>query len=221
MRSRVQRSLTVFTLLSLTLFSTFWFTTGVYSQRGQQQAKDADNLADLLKRKTLREVALERDVEIISHPELAEYNDLHSLARGADTIVVGRITHAESSFDESDNNIDTTYSVDVQRVLKATPPITSPLNFVGFGGVVHVNGHRASTRVKGFDLLKTGKDYILFLEWRPKRQSYILAGGMSGAFLIEDHSLIRVLASSQKSRLKHQYNDMELESFILEVLKHL
>jgi hypothetical protein len=220
MRKQVQRSLTVVTLLGIVLFTTLWFTTGAQTPRGQQPTKDADGVADRLKRKSMREVASERDVEIISEPEISEYSDLRSLAKGADLIIYGRITGQNSAFTEPGDDIETTYSVDAHRVLKANSPVTSPLTFVRVGGVVYVNGNRASIKVKGFDLLKTGRDYVLFFEWRPNRQGYILAGGMSGAFLVTDSLIIKPLASSQRSEIKNNYLNTDLEAFINEVLAY-
>src|SRR5947209_13191559 len=93
------------------------------------------------KRKTLREVGQERDVEV-SVPNLefnVEHVDLQSLAKNSTAIVIGQITDEKASFSESGDFINTYYSVDVQRVLKdttyATPlrpndelpgPLTSP-----------------------------------------------------------------------------------------------
>jgi hypothetical protein len=80
---------------------------------------------------------------------------------------------------------------------------------------VNVNGHRVSTKLKGSELLTAGKDYVLFLEWSPAFNSYLLMGGSSGAFLIQDNSKIKPLGS-EKGLLQHEAKD--LEAFIHEVL---
>jgi hypothetical protein len=181
------------------------------------------------KRKTLREVGKEREVEKLV-PNLEhnkEYNNLASLATNSTAIVVARITKEVSSFD-SDDYINTTYTLDVQRVLKditsTTPlgpndarplPLTSPLKIVRAGGVVYVNGHRVSEKLKGSELLTSGKRFVLFLRWSPAFKSYHLMGGASGAFLVQDDQQIKPLGSE----LKLRDGSLDLETFIVEVMK--
>src|ERR1043165_4457866 len=141
------------------------------SGRSQSNRQQTSNSADPPRIKTLREIGQERDVEV-PLPNLEfnhEYSDLQSLAKRSSVIIVGRITEEASSFD-GDDGIITSYKVDVQRVLKdsaayqplgpndARPlPLTSPLRFVRPGGIVNVNGHRVSTKLKGSELLTAGK----------------------------------------------------------------
>jgi hypothetical protein len=200
------------------------------SGRSQSNRQQASNSADPPRIKTLREIGQERDVEsVIPNLEFNnEYSDLQSLAKRSSVIVVGHITQEASSFPRGDSTIITTYTVDIQRVLKdsaayqplgpndARPlPLTSPLKFVREGGVMHVNGHRVSRKLKGSELLTAGKDYVLFLEWSPAFESYFLMAGSSGAFLIQDNSKIKPLGS-EKGLLQHEAKD--LEAFIHEVL---
>jgi hypothetical protein len=164
---------------------------------------------DETKRKTLRDIARERDVEVQdSGGELSvEYNDLRTLARNAEAIVVGRITEGESSF-SSDDYIITTYHLDVQRVVKemrlSAPlmagqeppaPLATPLKLIRSGGTVLVNGHRATSTLKGGDRLKPGNDYLLFLSWSPNYKAYTLAGGVSGAFLVDGEQRLSPLGT--------------------------
>lgn len=181
------------------------------------------------KRKTLREIGRERDIEV-PVPNLEfnrEYSNLSSLAKDSTAIVLGQITKERSSFD-GDDHIITTYTVDVQRVLKdatstmplgandASPlPLTPSLKFVRPGGVANVNGHHVSQKLNGSELLKEGKQYVLFLRWSPAFKSYHLMGGSSGAFLVKDER-ITPLGSEKEFKLKHSGTD--LETFISEVL---
>ena len=181
------------------------------------------------KRKTLREIGQERDIEV-SVPNLEfnnEYSNLSSLAKDSTVTVLGQITKEESSFD-GDDHIITTYAVDVQRVLKDTTssvplgpkdapplPITPSLKFVRPGGVMNVNGHHVSQKLNGSELLKEGKQYVLFLRWSPAFKSYHIMGGSSGAFLVKGER-IAPLGSAKEFKLKHSGTD--LETFIGEVL---
>lgn len=183
------------------------------------------------KRKTLREIAQERDVEI-EVPGLEtenEYSDLGELVKSAQLIVVGRINDEESGF-SGDDHIITTYSVDVQRVLKDTTsqavlqprdarpiPVTSSLKFLRSGGTVTVNGHRVSMKLRGSEMLKPGDDYVLFLWWSPNFESYRLLAGSSGAFLVKEN--LRVQPLGNKKPLQDKTNDVDLETLVNEILK--
>jgi hypothetical protein len=185
--------------------------------------------ADTPKQKTLRDVGKERDVEV-SVPNLefnSEYNNLSSLAKQSDAILIGRITTEESSFSESGNFINTYYTVDVSRVLRDNTanltlspgnerpqPLVSPVRFVRSGGEVKVNGHRVVAKLKGSELLKAGKQYVLFLKWSPDFKSYLLMGGSSGAFLVQNDNHIKALGFE----LGQKKDGADLDTFIAEVL---
>jgi hypothetical protein len=180
------------------------------------------------RRKTLREMAQGDDVEVVSEPETeVEYDDLRLLAKAANAIVVGHVTSAESSFD-GDNSIFTAHKVVVERVLKdatgevpllpewASPaPLTPDIKLVRQGGVVHVNGHRASVKTSGQESLAVGRKYVFFLWWSPNFKAYYLAGGNAGAVLIDGRRVARPLGKAFKTR----YPDSDVESFIAEALK--
>ena len=99
----------------------------------------------------------------------------------------------QSAFD-GDDYIITTYSLDVQRVIKDTKlngplapgdeppaPLLTRMKFVRPGGAVVVNAHLASQKWKGSEPLKTGSDVLLLLWWSPAFKAYTLAGGLSGS----------------------------------------
>jgi hypothetical protein len=201
MKNKILRSVTLLTLTGLVLSLTAWAISSV-PQRDAQAAQSGGS-----KPKTLRELVRERDVEVDA-PEgenNLEYDDLSRLARHAEAIVVGRITEEKSFFD-GDDYIVTNYQLDVQRVLKHTrlngplgvgqeppAPLVTPLKLARMGGVVQVNGRRASQKLKGSEPLKTGRDFLLFLWWSPAYKAYTLAGGVSGAFLIDGEQRLRPL----------------------------
>jgi hypothetical protein len=84
------------------------------------------------------------------------------------------------------------------------------------GGVVLVNGHRASVRVKGFENLNPGKQYVFFLYWSRNYNAYILAGGISGAVLVNDDLTLKALGSGKDLQL--QLQNMKLEDLIDQII---
>ena len=214
---KVSRILTIMTLASITLI-TAGLLGGVQSQ--QEQSKDAGVPADMLQRKTLREIAQERDVEFESFPEIAEFNELPLLTRISKVIVIGKLIDSESSFTKSGHDIVTIFSVDVHRVLKSDTSIEFPLKFVTYGGTVYSNGHKATLKVKGFEALKTGEVYILFFALSSNSKDYVLEGGMSSVFRVKDNSRVYSLASDDGNKLRLNYNGTDLQEFINQVLTH-
>lgn len=216
MTNKLLRSVTVLTLAGLVVTFTAWAVASTPRQGGQA-AQGAGQ-----KRKTLRDIARERDIEFEdSGGELSvEYDDLRALAKHAEAIIIGRITDEESSF-SSDDRIATAYQLNVLRVIKDTrlnapllsgqeppAPLVTPLKLVRPGGTVLVNGHRASLKLKGAERLKPGNDYLLFLWWGPYSKAYMLAGGVSGAFLIDGEQRLSPLGSME-GMLKHKGSDLQ------------
>lgn len=224
MRKKLLRSLTALTLIAAAFSITSW----ALSLLGQRQGHPQSSGAEKSKRKTLREIARERNVEVISHVESeTEYDDMQSLAKAANAIVVGRVASAEPSFD-GDDQIITTYQVEVQRVLRdatsevpvlpgwtAPTPLTPTIKLVRYGGVIEVNGHKASAKAEGQESLIVGKNYVLFLWWSPSFKAYDLAGGNSGAVSVDSDQRVRPLGKAAKVK----YRDFNVEAFINEVLK--
>ena len=220
MKKRLLRPVTLVALTAAALSLTAWAIASAPRQ-SPQAAQTGET-----KRKTLRDIARERDVEIVSNSEdEAEYEDMRSLARAAEAIVVGRVSAAEAAF-VSDDSIVTTYTVEVERIIKDTKlnaplkadqpqpaPLATPLKLVRAGGEVRVNGHRASHRFAG-ETLAAGGEYILFLWWSPSSNAYYLAGGSSGGVLVRDG---RVEPLGKSAKLKFAGRD--LEDFLSEVLQ--
>jgi hypothetical protein len=212
-------------LLTAVFSFTAWAVSLIQQQANKPQSPKAG-----ARSKTLREAAQERDVELTSLSESeTEFADPVQAARDAHAVVLGRIVKAESVFTGSDF-IDTYFTVEVQRVLQdntahvplpagAERPalLTSPLKFVRAGGAVRVNGHTATVKVKGRELLAEGKTYILLLEWSPAYQAYHLMGGISGVILVEPDLLVRPLASSEET--KRKYEGTHLEAFITKLAR--
>jgi len=180
---------------------------------------------------------MERDVEVPGleeYSEYYEYSDFKELAKNPNAIVYGRIIERNSYFDDSGlpfehgRIIMTQYTVEVLRVLKDrtqemmiapnTPlpaPLKTPLKITRNGGVVYVNGHRASMKVKGFEDINPGQDYIFFLFWSSAYKTYSLAGNISGVMAVNYDLTLRSLASADE--LKTKVQGMTLESLIREL----
>lgn len=226
MRKKLLRSVTMLTLLAVALSLTAWAVAFVQRQPGGQPAQ-----ADQTKRKTLRDLGRERDIEV-EVPDVEfnlEYGDLRTLAEHAHAVVVGHVDTEESSF-SGDDHIITSYSLTLERVLKdgtaktiplllpeqeRPAPLATPLKFVREGGVVQLNGHRVSKKLRGGEALKAGQNYVLFLHWSPDFKAYHLVGGISGAFLIRHDYSVKPLGSEKGMR---RYDGMSLESLAAEVL---
>ena len=224
MKKRVPSSMTVLTLLAVTVAAL------AVSLVPQGTAKSQD--VKQTKQKNLREIAMERDVEVEgvdgSHLEYA--TTLESLGE-AKAIVYGRIIDSKSFFDPSSpieygESITTEYMVDVLRVIKdktldAMPgqvqpaPLSTPLRIARNGGVVNVNGHRASVTVRGYEFLNPGKQYVFFLFWSRAYGAYVLAHGISGVVMVNDDLSLKPLAPSKE--IQSRLRDMKLESFIDEI----
>jgi hypothetical protein len=185
---------------------------------------------------SLKKRALERDVEVES---TAEANippaTLPVLIRESSAIIVGKITNARSFFDESGDPIleygdiiTTEYGIEVLRVFKNTtldrmppadklPPaaLTTPLKIARNGGEVSVNGHKASVKVKGYEGLIPGCEYVFFLNWSPDYKAYVLTYGIYGAVAVDENKSLRPLANSEE--IKSNFRKLNLESLAAEI----
>ena len=186
--------------------------------------------------KSLKQRALERDVEVES---TAESNigsvDLPTLASGASAIILGKITNTKSFFDESGDArleygdiITTEYDVEVQRIFKNTTlermpaadklapaALTTPLKIARNGGVVDVNGHKAAVKVKGYEALLPGHQYVFFLNWSPDYKAYVLGYGIFGAVAVDENKSLRPLAGNEE--IKSSFRKLNLDTLAAEI----
>ena len=169
------------------------------------------------KPKKLKEIALERDVEVqgSSRCDLSEVSlsDLTS----SKAIVYGRITESKSFFEDSGAPIErgeyvtTEYLIEVLETLKdrtletlpasdKTPPspLTTPVKIARNGGTVYVNGHRASVKVKGYEELIPERKYVFFLNWSADYRAYVLTACIFGAVMVNDDLSLKPLGSSKR-----------------------
>lgn len=222
MNKRVLSLIGVMILLSV-MFSVGGFAGSVIFQNGSAAAGQG-------KQKNMREIAAERDIVVNRGAgSNTEYESVEALTAEATAIVYGQITDAKSFFEESGHplergeNITTEYSLNVDRVLKDTTlnnplppnlpspaPLVTPLKIAREGGVVYLNGHRAEVKYDGYESLSPGKRYVFFLFWSPDYKAYVLAGGISGAVLVNSDLSLKPLATSTaiKSTLSATNLDM-------------
>lgn len=175
MRTKVVPSLIGLALVSL-------IAVGVAVSRGSHLDTVPPNRGQD-KPKTLRELAMERDVEVegVDGSQHLTHMALRTIKREASAIVYGRIVDSRSYFEDSGPPIEhgeyitTEYTVEVLRALRDTTsqtmpppnqaapaPLITPLKIARNGGTVLVNGHRAAVKVKGYENLGPGKQYIFF-----------------------------------------------------------
>lgn len=187
------------------------------------------------KPKSLRERAREHDVEVEgpSDSDLVDIT-LAGLKTESHAIVYGRVLNSRSFFDESPfavesgDSVTTEYEFEIVKVLKDTtrevipaPPkpapalLITPLTIARNGGVVAVNGHRASVKVKGFDVIESGRSYVMFLNWSPDYHAYVPTAGIFGVVAVGDDGSVRSLSSANS--LQKELNKMTLEAFLNEL----
>ena len=202
-------------LSTIILFSLVILSIG-YSSINKIKAQELNDQNQ--KRKSLRELAKDRDVEITSLRENEAEYDLKTLAK-SEAIVQGRIVKEETILDT--DTLYTTYTVETYRIIKpftsAVPleayqllgkvppePIGSTFKITRPGGSVIVDGHRISEKIPGQNELVENKNYIFFLSWSGDYETYVLAGGISGVVLVQDDLQVKPLAKSDKVK---QSND--------------
>jgi hypothetical protein len=229
MRIKALRSLTIFTFSLFAFLLTVWVFALV---RAQNSDGGNRTIAYSQQTSTLRQKAEQGDTQedVREGHSNKEYGDLRWLAKHSDVIVFGKVFQQESYF-STDNEIQTRYQVELIRVIKdGTPdsislwqslgkqvpaPVRTPLLLYRFGGSVKVNGHTASQRLKGSELLGPGNTYVLFLQWTGS--NYHLAGGMSGAVFVDMNLVTRPLGVRERTELQ-KYNGLDLETFIQHIL---
>lgn len=186
--------------------------------------------------KSLKERALERDVEVESTSE----SDLPAatlpvLTKGSSAIILGKIKDAKSFFDESGHPvleygdiITTEYDIDVLRVLKNTTlermppagmlgpaPVSTPLKIARNGGVVQVNGHKAAVKVRGYEALVPGREYVFFLNWSPDYKAYVFSYGIFSAVAVDEKKSLKPLANNEE--LRSRFSKLNLDTLAAEI----
>ena len=222
MKSKILSGLTLLAVLALVC----WL---VLLPRAVDTPNESQKNSRQEKTKKLRERAVDRDVEI-DGPSGCDVGHvtLDGLSKASTAIVYGKINGFKSFFDESSpaeagDYIRTEYSIEVLRVLKDTtrsitaspsdePPaiLTTPLKLARNGGVVMINGHRASVRVKDFEELSSGKQYVFFLNWSPNYKAYVLTNCALGVILVKDDLQLKSLGNSKE--LRAELTDLTLQN---------
>ncbi|MFN2453940.1 MAG: hypothetical protein ABR577_06925 [Pyrinomonadaceae bacterium] len=230
MNRRILRPLTILTLLVAFISATAWVVSYVHAQTSPQQPS---NQSKAPKRQTVREYAQEHDitVERSIHGD-SDITDLSLLLKHSSAVILGHITKAEASFDVTGNEVNTTYTIEVKRVIKDVPsdaarqlglplpaPLVTPLKMKRPEGEVEINGHHVSfvSQARSFKLLKEGNDYIFFMNWGSEGKAYRVIGGLSGMYLVESTGRIKPL--STEKIIQDKYAGLDVESFINELLK--
>lgn len=184
------------------------------------------------KPRPLREIAMEKDVEIEGSSGCDHLKELEvaGLIQSSSAIMLGRIIQSNSFFEDSGapqdagEDITTHYQVEVLGVLKnATTetmlppdkpkpaPLVTPLKIARNGGEVTLNGHRAAVKVRGYERLTANRQYVFFLNWSPDYKAYNLTYCLFGAVLVNDDQSLTSLGPSKQFQ-------KELETYNLEKL---
>ncbi len=229
MKRKIMHIVTILTLLAVAFSLAAWALGSDTSLQKAEQGR-------LSSGQTLKEIGRQRDVEgeVPISEGNAEYDDLYLLAKHSDAIVIGRIVKEESAFSGEDH-IVTTYLVEINRVLsdkmaetistlkvlgehEPPAPLSTPLKIVREGGVVSIDGHHVAKTLRGSEALRVGQDYILFVNWSRDFKAYRLAGGVSGAVLIDSDLAVKPLGSGKGLAI---HRGTPLESFVAKLLANL
>lgn len=183
--------------------------------------------------KTLKQIAMDRDVEVdgVDGSQHLSHVTIESVTQNASAIVYGRISDSRSFFEERASEIEqgetitTEYTVEVLKVLRnrteATPlppdkpqptPLTTPLKIARNGGAVFVNGHRASVKVKGYEALNSGDDYVFFLYWSSDYEAYVLPLGIFSVLRVNHDLSLKPLGLSKE--IETEARSLTLEGLI-------
>lgn len=110
--------------------------------------------------------------------------ELHAIACGADSIMVGQPTSSETDLTESQDFLYTDYRFRVESVLKTSPGLTNGGEIIVTrpGGELTLNGRKVKTKALDFPLFEIGTRYLLFLRYLPETGTY--RAYRSGTFLL-------------------------------------
>jgi hypothetical protein len=223
----------------LTLFIAFPFVilSLGYSEINRKVSAQESHEKNPPKRKTLRQIAQERDIDVSTGREREAEYSLEELST-SEAIIQGRIINTETTL--TDDFIYTTYTIETQRVVKpftsgvpldcyqlankAVPePINSEFKITRPGGSMVVNGHRINATRADEHQLNQNESYIFFLSWSGDFKTYTLVGGISSVVLVHDDLRIIPLATSKDVKQSNEAFLKKNRSFgdFLESLKKI
>lgn len=108
--------------------------------------------------------------------------DITELARQADTIVLGTVTHQESAWDAQHTSIHTDVTVAVERAIVGTPG--SEVTFRVRGGVIDGMGMRTSND----PVFRDGERVLLFLDTTSEPARVV--GLEQGKVTVQDNTVL-------------------------------
>ncbi len=116
---------------------------------------------------------------------------LEEVAEKSDLILHARLVGAHCKLSPDGEYIFTDYDVSPIRIVladrpSAVPGPTRPLVVSSFGGETDVDGRRVILEDATFRPLTSGSEVVLFLQWTPALNAYIILGGPYGAFEVKN-----------------------------------
>ena len=183
---------------------------------GSPQARERPNVrADTLRTKAKREG---KAVAAAQPTNLRRYNDVGTITRESNTIVVGVVaSKASQLLPPAEKFIVTDFQVNVQTVLKGGLALGSAITVRTSGGRVDFgDGTWAEVTMPDFwKYPEVGKRYVMFLENRTNG-TFVLRGGPQGLFHINDYGQIQPQVRAE-DELMRNYADKNLSLVLQEI----
>lgn len=150
------------------------------------------------------------------------FRDIADVARNSSAIIIGTPQGNRCRLSADETRITINYQVNVQQVIKGDLQTGNSVTVKLPGGkVMFPDGTSAEVRTPWFKWMENRHTYVLFLTAENDGTSFITTGGPQGVFEIPvDNATVKSNSGLNKDPM-WKYHNMELETFLDEVLKGL
>lgn len=221
----MQISATKKLLIAVSIVVTMLVMSGVWGQqyaRGQNVASDDHNtVRDALRRGGIREAARIKGHyvgEFDPHWDFGRF-DIEALAKNSAAVIMGTPTKKVGSrLSQSGQTILTDYEVEVREAFKGSESAGSSITVALPGGSIEFeDGTTAEVKAVGFEPLKLGATYTMFLsESAAASNVYTLSGGPQGLIEIVNDRKLK-FHGRQTDPMSEESEGKDKETFLKEV----
>lgn len=191
------------------------------SQSSQYEKKIA--LRDALRNGGIR-AAAELDDNYVGilepNPDWLKY-DVEKLTKNSQVVIIGIPFKNRGKLSKNGESLYTLYDVQIQEVLKGNVDVGNAVKVALPGGKVSfANGTTAEIRTPGFVKMLNGRTYALYLDESSEGDDiYFLTAGPQGLLEIVDKDNAVYSHAADKSPIKEQVKDKDLDKFLKEARK--
>lgn len=193
-----------------------------------QQKEHSKLYDDLNPRGKIRDLLQKQDELIVNLVPSLQYLSpegespiISQLAERADTIVIGSITSKSSQITSTGTFVFTDYSFRIEEVLKGidavTPKPQSTITVTRPGGKVLLNGRVVTFNDYGFQPLRAGRRYLLFLKYLPATGAYQAVNQKGRSFDISSFDISGTKVKTLSDEAQTQDFEKDLGAFITSV----